>query len=453
MLKADRNLVRALRPLLVAIGLLSAGEAIADDVVPSDRVVSGVHVRRQPASSSTSIDILEPGERLTLIEPAGRWYKVKLPDGRVGYVSRAWTMVETTPEPEPLSPTVDGPPPTPSTESGSTFTVHAIDVGTGLAILVEGADFTLLYDGGSNDDLARGDANRLLAYLRHIRPDLTQIDHLVLSHPHRDHVELLPDLFDSYAVRHVWDSGAVNPICGYRAFLRKIADEPDVSYHDASGLQAPLRARFERKSCYGESWGPETIEIDRADGISPAPVPLGAEASMVILHADAGDHGDFNENTVVARLALGSVSVLLAGDAEGGGRQKPQDPPEAGSVEQKLIECCAAALTSNILIVGHHGSKTSSRAAFLDEVRATMYVVSSGPKRYGSVTLPDNDVIEELERRGAVWRTNVSDSACATFDRKIGPDADGRAGGCDNVRIEISADGHFSATYFRPADE
>ena len=48
-----------------------------------------------------------------------------------------------------------------------------------LAIFVEGADFSLLYDAGSNDDFARGAppaparaTNRVVAYLRAVRPDL-----------------------------------------------------------------------------------------------------------------------------------------------------------------------------------------------------------------------------------------------------------------------------------------
>lgn len=47
-----------------------------------------------------------------------------------------------------------------------TYAVHAIDVGTGLSVFVEGHDFALLYDAGSNDDSGRGAKNRVLAYLR-----------------------------------------------------------------------------------------------------------------------------------------------------------------------------------------------------------------------------------------------------------------------------------------------
>ena len=63
-------------------------------------------------------------------------------------------------------------------------------------------------------------------------------------------------------------------------------------------------------------------------------------------------------------------------------------------------------------MVGHHGSRTSSRRAFLDAVGASVFVVSSGPQKYGSAVLPDAEVIAELEARGQLFRTDVDDAAC-----------------------------------------
>ncbi len=89
---------------------------------------------------------------------------------------------------------------------------------------------------------------------------------------------------------------------------------------------------------------------------------------------------------------------------------------------------------------------TSSRSEFLDQVDADLYVVSSGPKVYGSVTLPDPAIITELTSRGSVFRTDVNDPGCATNGTKIGPDNDGFAGGCDNVIIQIQASQTPTAT-------
>jgi competence protein ComEC len=62
-------------------------------------------------------------------------------------------------------------------------------------------------------------------------------------------------------------------------------------------------------------------------------------------------------------------------------------------------------------VVGHHGSKTSSRQAFLNAVGASTFIVSAGPTKYGTVVLPDQEVIDELTPRGQVFRTDVNDAA------------------------------------------
>ena len=144
-----------------------------------------------------------------------------------------------------------------------------------------------------------------------------------------------------------------------------------------------------------------------------------------------------NENTLVVRLDLGTTRVLLVGDAPGGPRANPSTPPTVGSIEQVLVTCCANALAAQILVVGHHGSMTSSRAAFLDAIGSSIAVVSSGPMQYGSVTLPDQSIVTELQSRGQVFRTDVDDAACGQNPNKIGPDADGEPGGCTNIRIVL----------------
>jgi len=334
-----------------------------------------------------------------------------------------------------------------------TFVVHAIDVGTGLAIFVEGADFTLLYDAGSNDDFARGSNNRVLAYLRSARPDLRVIDHLILSHPHKDHVELMPDVLAAYQVRNIWDSGALNPICAYRALLTAAMTEQGATYHDALGEATTRDVTFNAQNCYASQLPADTVAIREGTRIaSGTTVQLGRDARMTFLHANGSRQSSFNENSLVVRLELGSRHVLLPGDGEAGGRKAPSTPPTPNSVEGRLLACCSASLRSDILVAGHHGSMTSSRTAFLDAVGATQFIVSAGPTRYATVTLPDSVVIEEYARRGTVWRTDVNDATCGTNPAKIGPDNDGKPGGCDNIRITIDAAGAIAVAYDRRAD-
>lgn len=85
---------------------------------------------------------------------------------------------------------------------------------------------------------------------------------------------------------------------------------------------------------------------------------------------------------------------------------------------------------------------------------ATTFIVSSGPLGYGpnQVVLLDQVVIDELPSRGPMCRTDLDDAACATNAAKIGPDADDRVGGCDNILITIPATGPFRTAYFRGSD-
>jgi hypothetical protein len=85
-------------------------------------------------------------------------------------------------------------------------------------------------------------------------------------------------------------------------------------------------------------------------------------------------------------------------------------------------------------------------------VGASTAVVSSGPFKYQSVTLPDQEVLLELEGRGAVFRTDLDEAACRDSAAKIGSDADGKAGGCDNVRLTVQAGLPVVAEYFRGVD-
>ena len=325
-------------------------------------------------------------------------------------------------------------------------------MGTGLGILVRGPDFTMVYDGGSNDDLARGSANRMLAYIKAVAPTLTAIDDLVLSHPHRDHVELLPDLFAAYQVRDVWDSGRVNDICGYRAFIEAVRDEPGVRYHNALQDFGTRGYTFGAATCYGQAVPAETVELALDTRITNTPITLGQGAAMTILRADATPFPNVNDNSLVVKLNLGTASILLMGDAEAGGRADPALMPTIGSPEGSLLACCAADLAAEVLVVGHHGSETSSREAFLNAVGASTFIVSSGPTKYGTVTLPDNVVISELASRVQVFRTDTDDAACKTNPAKIGPDADGRAGGCENIRVVIAPNLHLQVSVWHGVD-
>lgn len=321
-------------------------------------------------------------------------------------------------------------PPGPAARPGP-FDLYVLDVGTGLAVVAKGEGFALVYDGGSNDDRATGSRNRLLAYLEHVlgpaadpacrveqglAPALAPatseraLDLLVLSHPHRDHYALLPDLLRCVGVRRFWGSGRESDAQGMTQLEDALAAEAGLARHEPPGSLARGHA-----------------------------LTLGPGARAVVVHLDPRAR-DPNDASLVVRLDLGQVRVLLPGDATGGERRPPQEPealPKPGSPEAQMLER-PAELRAEVLVLGHHGSLTSSRRRFLEAVRPLHAFVSSGPMRYGSVRLPDEAVLDEARRVGArVYRTDEDDDDCAEASRKVGPPSDGRPGGCSAFRAHI----------------
>lgn len=322
--------------------------------------------------------------------------------------------------------------------AAGTFRLHLIDVGTGLSILVQGADFTLLYDAGSNDrdEKPLRVVSYLAAALGASGDDLCvahgeaapatrgSIDHVVLSHPHFDHASALDLVLHCYDVHQVWDSGRVNEAVFYRQFLEGVARSKGLTYHTAASVPED----------HGVAVKGFTINIPTWERFSEGDViQLGEGARFTILHAEAKAHPDPNQNSIVIALELGPARILLVGDAESGPRKDPSYP--VGDVEEFLIDHHAKQIRSDILQVGHHGSKTSSRRGFLEAVHPSLALVSSGPKRYGTTTLPDVEVLDELHRIGAtVLRTDEHDVTCPTPGR-IGGDEG--PGGCDSWVITI----------------
>lgn len=315
--------------------------------------------------------------------------------------------------------------------ASGTFNVYAVDVGTGLAVYVEGQDFNLVFDAGSNDDLSD---NRFLSFLTEVAGDPTNIDHVLISHAHRDHISMLPGLLESKQVEHVWDSGVVYASCTYQILLERIAGE-GAQYHTAIHDNAQHEVEFE-KDCASTG---DSVAMTFGSRLSTGEVQLGSNASMTFLHVDGSERNDLNENSLVVMLELSGVRILLTGDAGGGERRNPSDPPDLGSVERALIDCCADQLSADVLFIGHHGSITSSRQEFIEVIEARDFIVSSGPMRYRSIVLPDEEVVSLLESQPGtrLWRTDVDDDLCGLETDKIGNDADDRAGGCTNIHIRI----------------
>ncbi len=229
-----------------------------------------------------------------------------------------------------------------------TLGVHFIDVGQGDAILLETPNVVILVDGG-----VRTAGEIVVQYL--VDRGIREIDLIIATHPHADHIGGLIEVLRSFKVHHVIDSGVAHTTVTFGDYLTEVERQV------AAGHMT-----YETPQDQVLSWGQLTLAV-----LGPAP---------------GVDLASLNDNSVVARVDFGDTSFLLTGDAE-------------AAAENHLLQR-GVRLQADVLKVGHHGSRTSTTAPFLAAVRPAYAVIQVGEgNRYGH---PTADVLERLHRAGAL---------------------------------------------------
>lgn len=233
-----------------------------------------------------------------------------------------------------------------------------IDVGQGEAVLVEfPGKRRMLVDGGGHPhgDFDPGE-NVVSPFLW--RKGFRRIDILVLSHPHPDHLNGMVSVAKNFKIGEFWESF---PPEGVEAYAR--LDEALVRTH-------------RRRVFRGDTAWVGGTRIDVLHPVDGEPASGRSE----------------NDRSIVLRISFGETAFLLTGDIE-------------RSAEEDLVES-AMDLSAAVLKSPHHGSRTSSSAAFIDRVRPAVAVISVG--RNNSFGLPNTDVLETYARAGVqVYRTDV----------------------------------------------
>jgi competence protein ComEC len=246
-------------------------------------------------------------------------------------------------------------PPVPLPAPGR-FSALVADVGQGTAVLLRTRHHLLVYDAGPQYSRESDAGQRVLLPLLRARGE-QQVDLLMLSHRDTDHVGGAASLLDALPVR-------------------SLATSLDEAH--------PLRRRgLPHTACRaGQRWTWDGVQFS-------------------VLHptdADVAVAAKPNAVSCVLRVEDGAGrSLLLTGDIEA--------PQEAA-----LLQRGAAALASTAMVVPHHGSRTSSTAAFLDAVKPQLAVVQAGYRsRFGH---PAADVLARYAERGI---TVVRTDACGAW--------------------------------------
>ena len=245
------------------------------------------------------------------------------------------------------------------------FDLVAADIGQGTSVLVRTRSHVLLFDAGPQYSRDSDAGQRVLVPWLRSRGD-EHVDLLMLSHRDLDHVG------------------------GARAVLGALQVEAMSSSLEAGHPLVALARRSERCEA-GQRW--------RWDGVDFAVLrPAAADYDLALKP---------NAMSCVLRVSGGGRSALMTGDIE-------------RDQEAALLRADAAALQSDVLVAPHHGSRTSSTAAFLDAVRPTTAVFQAGYRnRFGH---PAADVLERYRERGIAI---AASPACGAWSWP----ADGAAGG------------------------
>jgi competence protein ComEC len=202
---------------------------------------------------------------------------------------------------------------------GLRFTL--LDVGQGLAAVVDTAAHTLVFDTGARFGPTFDLGGAVIEpFLR--QRGVARIDTLVVSHGDNDHIGGAATLLQRFPVRSIYSS------------------VPD-----------RLPQALARTCAAGQSWVWDGVRFDM---LSP----------LTELDKD-------NDNSCVLKVSTAQDSVLLTGDIE-------------LAAELGLAARHGAALASTVLIAPHHGSKTSSSGVFLEKVRPRLVLIPAGYRnRYG----------------------------------------------------------------------
>lgn len=300
-----QGLILALQPLITAMQKISgAAEQSLWTVTPSVAVVCWCFL-----------------PLLLVILPVGRW--------RRG-TAVLWTMVVVVLLAWPV---LQQPPVAP-------LQLTFLDVGQGAAVLVEFPNgHTMLIDGGgipqSKFDLGRF----VLAPVLWTR-GITQVNTVVLTHPHPDHYGGLPYIIDRFRPEVFISNGSV-------------ADERDVAW---VFFQERLRAKNVPMHVMHQG---SHIQVGDVSVHWRHPPASGPDERL-----------GKNNGSLVADIQYGSFRALIGGDVEAEAEAQLVQDPDLGPV--------------TVLQVPHHASRTSSTVAFLQKVQPKIAVAQLGfENRYG----------------------------------------------------------------------
>lgn len=219
----------------------------------------------------------------------------------------------------------------PSTTPTGDLKVHYIDVGQGASqLIISPGGKVMLIDGGNNDD-----EGRVVNYLKN--QGVKKVDILIGTHPDADHIGGLDAVVDAFDIGYMYMPKVSSNTKTFESLLTSISNKNMKVSTAKAGID---------------------IKLD--------------EQLTVKMIAPVNTYEDKNNMSAVIKLTFGSNSFLFTGDAEA---ESEQDILSSGTD-----------LKADVLLVGHHGSNSSTSQSFLNAVNPKYAVIQVGDNNYGHPT-------------------------------------------------------------------
>lgn len=279
--------------------------------------------------------------------------------------------------------------------------IHVIDVGDGNAVLIEAGSKTLLYDAGRDGQ----GLYKVLPYLAKLGIDgrNRKLDYTVVSHYHDDHIG------------------------GYDEVIYGLDREPNTA--DDLG---PTIAAYDRGELYWTTYYNDYVraaggkratvtdgmKIDMGNGVIVKVVAVNGNRVLQPPFRDSYYGTDYNEDdfSIALLVQYGAFSYLIAGDLHGEANSEYHYHDIETSLAYELMEL--APIT--VYQANDHGGEYSSSQYFIDTIRPTSSIISTGQNPLGH---PYPTIVSRLESAspGQVYETRFK----------------------GNIVIEVSSDSQF----------
>ncbi|GIP25416.1 MBL fold protein [Paenibacillus sp. J23TS9] len=243
---------------------------------------------------------------------------------------------------------------------GKKLKVYFLDVGQGASqLLVTPSGKTMLIDAGNNDK-----EQTMLDYMKKYR--ISKLDVVIGTHPDADHIGGLDKVIDHIPVTTIYMPKVQSNTKTFESLLQSIKNK---------GLKV-------KTAKAGLSW-----DLDNQVHVE--------------MLAPKGTYEDTNNMSAVVKITYGKNSFLLTGDAE--------------AESEKAMLASGADVQADVMLVGHHGSNSSTTLKFLKAVNPKYAVIQVGKDNtYGH---PKSTVLSRLQKQGVeVYRNDKQGTIEITSD-------------------------------------